>query len=122
MISVLLIAALAASSPQGLPTPEGNPIKTQAIKAQAINRGEWAYSTDLPVSLRNEPIVKVDFRLKIDTRGRVSECQVTRSSGFTDADEAVCGAVTRRARFRPARDAKGAAIPSEYSGFVTFTA
>lgn len=116
MISVLLIAALAASSPQGLPTPEGRP-----IQAQAINRGEWAYSTDLPVSLRNEPIVKVDFRLKIDTRGRVSECQVTRSSGFTDADEAVCGAVTRRARFRPARDAKGVPIPSEYPGSVAFS-
>ena len=69
------------------------------LRAEALHRGEWAYPHDLPAF----------------------GCQGTRSSGFIAADEASCSAVTRRARFRPARDAAGIPIESEYPACVTFS-
>ncbi|WP_324750726.1 energy transducer TonB [Sphingomonas sp. LY54] len=47
------------------------------------------------------------FRLTIGTDGRVSRCAITQSSGHVSLDEATCGVMTKRARFRPALDADG---------------
>ncbi|MDF2638256.1 MAG: hypothetical protein K0R64_1240 [Novosphingobium lindaniclasticum] len=90
MMSLLPITALAATSFQG----DGI-----ALRAEARNRGEWAYPHDLPAA----------------------GCQGTGSSGFIAADEASCSAVTRRARFRPARNAAGIPIESEHPACVTFS-
>lgn len=53
-------------------------------------------------------------QLTVDESGRVSGCTIVRSSGHRSLDEATCAILTRRARFTPARDADGRAVPSTY--------
>jgi periplasmic protein TonB len=49
--------------------------------------------------------------LEIDPGGRVGSCRVVRSSGDSVVDQGICGVVSRRLRFDPARDPQGRPIP-----------
>lgn len=49
--------------------------------------------------------------LTVDTRGSPTNCRIRRSSGDSTVDSGLCGLVTRRLRFRPARDASGNPVP-----------
>jgi len=55
------------------------------------------------------------FTLEVDEAGRVSACRVTRSSGSALLDEATCRLASVRARFAPARDRRGRAVPDRIS-------
>jgi protein TonB len=55
----------------------------------------------------------VQAELTIDQRGRVIGCSVLRSSGYPSLDNATCSILRRRARFTPARDASGDAVPAK---------
>lgn len=88
------------------PTPRGNP-------------GNWATPNDYPSrALREEREGVTGFTVTVGTNGRVESCQITRSSGSPDLDEATCKFVTRRARFRPATDGNGAETTGTYSNAV----
>lgn len=77
------------------PEPRGNP-------------GNWANANDYPSrALREEREGTTSFRVTVNTDGRVSDCQITGSSGHSDLDEATCKNIQRRARFRPALDNAG---------------
>jgi len=52
----------------------------------------------------------VVFDALVGPDGSVDKCTIAVSSGYADLDQATCSIVQRRARFVPARDAKGAAI------------
>jgi protein TonB len=58
------------------------------------------------------------YRLIVGTNGRVSACEVTRSTGNGRLDEATCDFIARRARFEPATDDTGAKVVGSYSGTV----
>jgi protein TonB len=58
------------------------------------------------------------FRLEVGTDGRVTGCSITKSSGSSTLDEATCRLVSKRARFTPAKDSSGNAIPDSYSNRV----
>ncbi|KRA83821.1 hypothetical protein ASD76_07340 [Altererythrobacter sp. Root672] len=60
----------------------------------------------------------VGYSLIIGSNGRVSACDVVRSSGNSQLDEATCRLITRRARFDPATDGSGAKIIGSFSGTV----
>jgi protein TonB len=49
----------------------------------------------------------IGFRLAVGTDGRVTNCDILSSSGFPLLDETTCALLTARARFTPARDARG---------------
>jgi len=68
--------------------------------------------------LREEREGTTRFRLTVNADGRVSDCQITGSSGHADLDEAACKNLTRRARFRPALDANGNPTTGSYSNAV----
>ena len=88
------------------PVPRGNP-------------GTWATTDDYPSrALREEREGVTRFSVTVDARGRVSNCQVTGSSGHPDLDEAACRAITRRARFEPATDGNGDPTTGSYSNSV----
>jgi protein TonB len=53
----------------------------------------------------------VQARLTIDVDGLVSDCAIIRSSGHRSLDDATCRILQRRARFSPARDQYGRAVP-----------
>lgn len=53
-------------------------------------------------------------RLLIGVDGRASNCGVVESSGSKALDAKTCEIYVKRARYEPARDANGAAVPSFY--------
>jgi protein TonB len=54
----------------------------------------------------------VQAKLTVSASGRVSGCEIVRSSGHKSLDDATCRILERRARFTPARAADGQAIAS----------
>jgi len=56
----------------------------------------------------------VETRFTIQANGRVSGCRVTRSSGDASLDATTCSLIEERFRFKPATNAAGDAITSQY--------
>ena len=52
------------------------------------------------------------------TTGRVTACEVTRSTGNGQLDDATCDFIVRRARFEAATDDTGAKVVGNYTGTV----
>lgn len=57
---------------------------------------------------------EVEVRFTIQPTGRVTSCRVSRSSGDTALDETTCRLIEERFRFKPATNAAGAVIASDY--------
>lgn len=57
---------------------------------------------------------RVSVRYVINIDGRVSDCEIDRSSGNAELDATTCRLITERYRFRPARDSRGR--PEAYIG------
>jgi len=92
-------------SPKGA-VPKGNP-------------GSWATTNDYPSrALREEREGTSGFRVTVGPDGRVTDCQITSSSGHADLDAATCDNVRRRARFNPAMDGDGNPTTGSYSNRV----
>ncbi|GAB5486870.1 MAG: hypothetical protein Pars2KO_04400 [Parasphingorhabdus sp.] len=101
------------------PPPPPPPPPQRANPEPRGNPGRWANANDYPSrALREEREGTTRFRLTVGTNGRVTNCQVTGSSGHADLDQAACKNLTRRARFRPALDAAGNPTPGTYSNAV----
>jgi protein TonB len=88
------------------PEPRGNP-------------GNWVTTNDYPRrAMRQELEGTTSFRLTVGTDGRVTNCQITSSSGHAELDEATCRNLERRARFRAATDGNGNETVGYYSNRV----
>ncbi|MEJ5977245.1 energy transducer TonB [Novosphingobium sp. PS1R-30] len=100
---------LAPPPPRFTPTgavPRGNP-------------GSWATTNDYPArALREEREGTTGFRVSVGPDGRVTDCQITNSSGHPDLDQATCDNVRRRARFTPAKDGEGQPTSGTYANRV----
>ncbi|WP_447762782.1 energy transducer TonB [Sphingopyxis panaciterrae] len=57
---------------------------------------------------------EVETRFTILPTGRVTACRITRSSGDSSLDATTCRLIERRFRFKPATDAVGNPIASQY--------
>jgi len=62
----------------------------------------------------------VSISVEVSPAGTVTSCRVTRSSGSANLDLGTCDLITERARFAPARDAKGRAIAASHVTSVTW--
>lgn len=81
----------------------------------------WITNDDYPAAdARQHHEGTVGFTLQIDASGRVTNCNVTASSGYPGLDNGACVLLLRRARFEPARDAGGKAMASSYPGKFTW--
>lgn len=49
----------------------------------------------------------VSVRYEVGVDGRVTDCEITRSSGFPDLDHTTCRLIVERFRFKPSRDPDG---------------
>ena len=56
-----------------------------------------------PEALRRGQQGTVRFTVTVGTSGRVVECLITQSSGFTELDEGTCRLARRKLRFNPGR-------------------
>lgn len=98
MFESLLLAAAAAAA--------GVPVEAEPRSSPA----QWVRASDLPRSVGEASVTTFD--LTIDPSGRPIHCTVIIASGSSSLDAAVCAAVMKRARFRPAHDEAGSPVPS----------
>lgn len=98
-------APIVLAPPAPAPPPPPPPPKPATPRN---NPGTWATPNDYPSrALREDREGTTTFRVTIDDRGRVANCQIVASSGHSDLDEATCKNVSRRARFRKPSDGYG---------------
>jgi len=97
--------AAAATPPPGPPTDWPFRFQDEDYPAAALRGGEQG---------------TVLYRLEIGPDGRVSNCTIRSSSGSAALDTRTCQVVRRRARFTPARDSEGNAVPDRRDGEVTW--
>lgn len=94
-----------------------------ATRAEAIgNKSDWiSYNDYPPDAIRAEQQGTVLIAWTINDSGRVADCKVLASSGSPLLDAAACSAITKRARYKPARDADGKLIASVQSRRVMWS-
>ena len=79
----------------------------------------WISTDDYPAAaLRREEEGTAAYRLVVGTNGRVSACDIVRSTGNGQLDSATCKLILRRARFEPATDETGGNVMGSYTGTV----
>jgi protein TonB len=101
-----------AGSPQRQTEKAKTRIDTAAPRSAKGDVRTLFSADDYPAEAqRNGEEGTVQAELAINTAGRVSGCTILRSSGFKTLDHATCSILQRRARFVPARDVNGNAVP-----------
>jgi TonB family protein len=79
----------------------------------------WINSADYPPAMLDRGKQGlVNFRLSVSAQGTPTACEVQSSYNDKKFDEVTCAALMRRARFTPALDASGKAVPSFYLNTV----
>jgi TonB family protein len=71
-------------------------------------------------SLANGEQGVVAYHVRIDSRGRPTDCEITQSSGYERLDMATCSMLMDRAEFTPGRDARGRATRATFDGKVVW--
>ena len=103
--------------PSPPPAPRFDPISAKPRG----NPGRWITTRDYRSSwIRREMTGVAGFNLQISASGRVTGCTITRSTGHSALDQATCRLLSKRGRFTPARDDKGAVTAGSYSNSVTW--
>jgi TonB family protein len=85
------------------------------------NLDRWLNYTDYPdgaARAGEQGYVTVSFTIGVD--GRMTNCQVVHSSGFSVLDAVPCKVLPKRARFIPAKDAAGAPVATRGSTSMSF--
>lgn len=99
------------------PSPP-QPRKVAPARARA-NLASYVSDEDYPTSAaRNEEQGTTRFRLGVGPDGRVTDCTVTASSGSSALDSATCRLMKQRARFTPARNSDGEAVPDSVASAI----
>jgi protein TonB len=97
------------------PTPAFTPRLARPRNAPS----SWLSTDDYPRAPLVDGVEGVAaYRLIVGTSGRVSACEVTRSTGNAQLDAATCKFIERRARFEPATDESGAKVVGSFTGTV----
>ena len=79
---------------------------------QMLNRRTLFSSKDYPLgAMLLEQEGTAVASIGVDERGRVTSCATQQSSGSPMLDAATCQIIEKRAKFAPARDSAGRAIP-----------
>ncbi|MBO9712860.1 energy transducer TonB [Sphingomonas sp.] len=120
MIELLLALVAVRTAPMDQTAPQSPPPPNSRVSPRDAPQN-WVTNDDYPAgAIRQYEQGSVGFRLDIEADGRVSRCTLTRSSGWPLLDVTTCALLRRRARFYPATDSQGAAIPSTWSSRFTW--
>ncbi|MDP4538966.1 TonB family protein [Qipengyuania sp. DY56-A-20] len=112
------------SDPTAIPAPQPSAVSTPSGVAPLAARprndpGRWITSNDYRSSwIARELTGTARFRLEIAADGRVTDCTITGSTGHSILDTATCRLLEQRARFEPARNAKGDAVAGSFANAV----
>ncbi len=101
--------------PPPVPTPTFDPVAASPSNSQS----GWVTQNDYRSSWISRGYAgTVGFRVSVGASGKVENCSVTRSSGYSAIDQATCQLVSKRARFNPAKNSQGRAVAGTYSATV----
>src|SRR5581483_2895906 len=108
----------APPAPPPPPPPPSPPAKVEPARAKA-DLHSLVSNEDYPdAAQRAGEQGTTGFRLTVGTDGRVSACEVTRSSGSSTLDSATCRLMRSRARFTPAHDSSGRPMTDEVGASI----
>jgi protein TonB len=116
-LSVIVLAgALFAGQAAACDDPEAvTPARAKANLASLFSDQDYPAA-----ALRAGEQGAVGFALDVGPDGRVTACTITASSGSADLDSTTCRLIWSRARFTPALDAGGAAVPDKVRGRINW--
>lgn len=97
MIASIVVASAVAMSPLAKPEPKRSP-------------ASWVLRSDLPAI--DGSVAVTTFDLTIDEVGQPLRCDLIVPSSNAQLDNAVCAALMKRARFKPARGPNGSPVPA----------
>ncbi|MFA9201207.1 MAG: TonB family protein [Cypionkella sp.] len=87
----------------------------------ANSQSGWIANRDYALGLRREGIEGlVHFRLMVDANGAPTSCHIQSSTRPREFDDLICNNLMRKARFKPALDAKGQPIASYFRSTARF--
>lgn len=99
----------------------GRPLSAEARPPTPIDPEDWLRDKDYPAYLARARMEgELSVRITVNTAGKASSCFVVESNKPQLFDDTVCLGLMRRARFEPALNASGEAVPSYYFYKVTF--
>lgn len=102
-----------------VPTPR--PLFTIKGPRPANSQSQWVTTDDYPSrDIRAEHTGTARYRVVVGTNGRVTSCEIVKSSGWAGLDQATCANVSKRARFEPGTDENGAKAVDTYTGTVSW--
>lgn len=88
-------------------------------RVAAGSLARYVSADDYPAaSLRNNEQGRVVFTLDVNSEGRVTNCAIAESSGSGALDSTTCRIMRSRARYTPARDARGRPVADRDRGIV----
>lgn len=82
----------------------------------------WAISTDdyPPGARRENREGTTRYEVAVDEKGAPTGCTIIKSSGHQDLDDRTCQLVMKRAKFKPASDDTGQAVPGIFRHLVVW--
>jgi protein TonB len=105
--------------PTFAPTPTPQPSFAPKGASPLGNPGRWITTEDYPPrALRSGEEGLAGYRLVIASSGKVTTCEIVRSSGSPDLDRETCRLLSKRAQFAPATDNTGSKVVGTFSGSV----
>lgn len=108
-----MIAALALAATAPAPAPP--------VAPGPIGQATMITADDYPVeALRQHQQGVVGFALDVDALGNVTDCRVTRSSGYDSLDRGTCRLLMARARYAPRPDEHNLARPFTVTSAMTW--
>ncbi len=104
-------------APASIALPE--PTDGSSNPVPKANPGLWIRTEDYPAdALDARRVGRTSFRVAVDKRGFVVNCEILVSSGYQDLDDATCNLVSKRAIFEPALDPKGKPVKGYFQSNV----
>ena len=112
-------------APPALVIPPPAPPAPPSQARGATTRGERRWAARIQENypsraLREEVEGTVGVSVVVSPEGRVASCRVSRSSGSSVLDDAVCRGMERYARFNPALDAAGNPTTGSYNTSIVY--
>ena len=110
-----LAMLLTLSMLQAGSVPDAGPVRARARQ----NPASYVRVADYPSGARSRHEQgQVHFELAVSPAGRVTGCQVLRSSGSAELDDKTCLIMVERAQFQPARNAQNIAVPDVFRSSI----
>jgi protein TonB len=114
--AVLALAPAAAAAQAAPANADGRPAATPVG-----NPGDWFPADAYPPEAKAAGLQgRTAFQLDIDTKGRITSCNITTSSGSPLLDSTTCALLVTNGRFAPARGTDGKAVPGVWSSAMVW--